>query len=313
MGIASPMRRMLRQGLAALLLVAFASTCSATWYAAEDEPVEASEQPREGSIAEVGSEGKPKTVGVVIITLESRREAVDQFLSETGMCDTFKCMIFNALTKDTIRIHDLKNIGLMEMNSTLNEGEVACALSHRRAMSDFLNDQSITHAVIFEDDAAIESETFSNIIEKREKKDVASLLQEFIATSDSLGWDALNLGRCYDQCHTDTTLVELDAGVRVVKSYRALCAQSYIVTKKGARTMLDYEKTLGLPEDEWRWRAASQQGALNYYSITPRLFTQNRQKDGLHKVAQRMPECWDLEKERREHEKELKQLEAADA
>ena len=123
-----------------------------------------------------------------------------------------------------------------------------------------------------------------------EKLGIPDLLEELKSTFKSLGWDALNLGRCLDRCHEDEVLQDLN-GITIVKSYRSLCTHAYMVSRHGAEKMLKLSKKITLAEDEWRWREKS---ALKYYSVTPRIFIQKRSESHIHGTEEMAEECTSL-------------------
>ena len=108
----------------------------------------------------------------------------------------------------------------------VNDGELACTISHLSALSIFL-ESGKESVLIFEDDL------------KQEGK--ASLPSKFTATMQNVpeDWEFINFGRCWDACEND---VEVAPGV-VVPTH-PMCSHAYSVSRTGAEKIM---KACGSP------------------------------------------------------------------
>mmetsp|Transcript_24377 Transcript_24377/g.45604 ORF Transcript_24377/g.45604 Transcript_24377/m.45604 type:complete len:146 (+) Transcript_24377:623-1060(+) len=105
----------------------------------------------------------------------------------------------------------------------------------------------------------------------------------------------LNLGRCVDHCESDEVVASLNSAesVKLVKSGSPLCANGYLVTRRGAEMLI---------KNTWPFFAVwdmmpilmnnlAKENQFNLLSTTPRLFDQDRVgiTNSLHKDDN--PEC----------------------
>jgi hypothetical protein len=85
----------------------------------------------------------------------------------------------------------------------------------------------------------------------------------------------VNLGRCYDNCVTQTVYNN-----RIVKSDYALCRHAYIVNRDGAKKILDYCLPMkGYPGDN-HYAEMVKKKLINGYSTKQQIFFQNREELG---------------------------------
>jgi glycosyl transferase family 25 len=115
-------------------------------------------------------------------------------------------------------------------------GEIGCFLSHRRALSVFLQTKA-SHALILEDDAILEP----NIIEKIENA-VA-----WLDISASKGWRTINVGRA--KLPITTHLCELGEHNLVAAHYAPMGAYALIWSRKGAEEFLTLSEKISAPVD----------------------------------------------------------------
>ena len=104
---------------------------------------------------------------------------------------------------------------------TVNDGELACTISHMSALSQFLTtDQE--QVLIFEDD-----------IKQAGKGSVPSQVAEVMKNVPS-NWEFINFGRCWDRCEND---VQVAPGV--ISPTRPMCSHAYSVSRSGAEKIMN--------------------------------------------------------------------------
>ncbi len=89
-----------------------------------------------------------------------------KFFSEQAKIGKLKFNFFEAVTPDTLHLHDFKsdpNIQRTRFARPLMKTEVACALSHISLWKMLLNDKEAKYYCIFEDDTYLNS-NISNLI-----------------------------------------------------------------------------------------------------------------------------------------------------
>lgn len=137
---------------------------------------------------------------------------------------------------------------------------IACALSHRRAWSIFLDNTESDYAFVLEEDAV-----------KRPGVDIEALDQFLREDAD---WEWVNLGRCWDMCDNDVIVANHSSFSRVW-SLNPLCTSAYVISRRGAAKMLRYTLPYVVPIDVLN-AALVRSHILNGFSITPPIFLQDR-------------------------------------
>mmetsp|Transcript_3543 Transcript_3543/g.7083 ORF Transcript_3543/g.7083 Transcript_3543/m.7083 type:complete len:668 (-) Transcript_3543:223-2226(-) len=207
-------------------------------------------------------------MGVYFISLPDRLDYVNQFIEENN--------IKNAVLVDAVDKHDLDLDEMREdgkLVGLLKEGEVACTLSHRKAFEGFLaTDQQ--YAMVFEDDSAWEPKALKpwGLTESSGEIWIESLAKTLVSTRGQNEWDVLNLGRCFDICETDKVFNEISTGGQIVQSEIPLCTNAYLISREGAKVLLEEGMPLKYPED-WA-RLVSRGSKIKTMAATPRLFYQ---------------------------------------
>lgn len=167
-------------------------------------------------------EGKLK-VDYYCINLPSaiaRRETISQQASAAGIEIIFvEAVLGSDVDVESCKYYDRKR--RLKYDDDLFPNEVACFLSHRKALIDFYN-SSADYAVVLEDDAGFDS-------------DMPQKVQELI--NKVQGFDALNLykencGSVLKKC------VDLDFASILVHSKLTFRAVGYLYTKKGVAKLL---------------------------------------------------------------------------
>jgi len=239
--------------------------------------------------------GRYKDLGVYFIALADREQHVRQFAREklgVGELD----IIGEGAHIPKLPLGFLQVQGEIHGKLPLDKitpAEVAVSQSHTLALEYFKNDDAIKHGLFFEDDITIDDDVFAMAINSTEmnSNNVMEVLYTMGQTSDELGWQGLNLGRCWDDCPSKIMKTYETAGIDLVETCNSYCAHAYFMTKKGAEVMIKYTRPIRASGDGIRC-ALSQEGLLKYYSTSPRMFNQDRddQKSGLHSTD-RLPEC----------------------
>jgi len=256
-----------------------------------------------------------------VVTLEGRRAHVEAFLHESGLEDF--AVITPATLKTEVNFAQLRAMNKIN-NSHLVAGEIACTQSHHHVLRQFINDTTLTHAIVFEDDVVPNPNVLRRLQASKGKNGTSSasssshvlvsLIEELAATSHTLGWHGLNLGRCYDYCDVDVDLQRVSSAsydgnasppLRIVHSCRPLCTHAYMMTRDGAEHLL-WTKVYRSAEDVRR-QEMSRFGNLRYFSVTPRVFDQARAEGGgaggiNEKQGAELPECQPMDDPEAIHE-----------
>ena len=135
---------------------------------------------------------------------------------------------------------------------------VACLLTHRRAWQTFVS-TSYTYALILENDAVL-----------RSKKNIPLMVHKL--NKIDVEWDFLQLGRCWDFCQNQTVI---NSHMGLVQSESPSCSHAYIITKRGAHTLLKYSLP-HITSVDLLFGLLFRQKILRLYSLTPPFFTQDR-------------------------------------
>ena len=116
----------------------------------------------------------------------------------------------------------------------VDNGEVACTFSHRRTLEHFVQQETDQEfALILEDDAI-----------PVHGSSIVAQLEEVIQALPP-DWDFVQLGRCWDiLCQEEANvrpIATLSSGNHILPSRGfELCTHSYLVSKKGAETILEH-------------------------------------------------------------------------
>jgi glycosyl transferase family 25 len=124
----------------------------------------------------------------------------------------------------------------------LTKGEIGCALSHLKCLTDLLSRED-DYALILEDDVIFDfDESFIN--------DITDKLES--------NWDVVLLGhhsrysRYEPGIHSIWTSKKVNQSLRIVKfKERPVGAYGYLVSRKGAEKLLSKFKVISMPFDHW--------------------------------------------------------------
>eukprot|EP00466_Bigelowiella_natans_P017734 jgi/Bigna1/79325/fgenesh1_pg.61_\ len=228
------------------------------------------------------------SLGIYVISLPTRVKRVRSFLEFAGL-EKF-AVIENAVLWNSFKSRILIESGQLSQRVRMNSGEIACSLSHRKTMADFLARPELTHAAIFEDDISLNSTLLSYMRNQPTGNSVIDLLAKLAATSETAGWDGLNMGRCFDHCGGEVIQSGILGKFDIESSCHSLCTHAYIMTRKGAEIMRNYTKPILTTEDRIRV-ALHHAGLMKYYSTSPAAFAQIPQSSDAIHPSQRPMEC----------------------
>lgn len=117
---------------------------------------------------------------------------------------------------------------MISNNSKITDNEISCALSHI-ILWNIIAKNSKNRVLIMEDDAR-------TIVGKDKLEEYLSNLYNQFANNNGIQEpDILYLGKCMDNCSEYKQIYE-----NVYQSFKPLCNHSYVLTKEGARKLLNY-------------------------------------------------------------------------
>jgi hypothetical protein len=195
---------------------------------------------------------------IYIITLEKRKKYIKNIM-KTMKIENYE--IIDAIDKNTLNLRDLMEKNLLSNKFNLNQGRMACHLSHIKTIRNFLSQSKLETCLIFEDDIKIPVQI--STIDKQINDVINNVPDD---------WNVINIGKCWEECNLIKIINE-----HVVKSF-PLCRHAYILNKEGANIILYNTLPLGgFPGDEMMKQLASAD-ILKIYAPHLSLFTQNRSK-----------------------------------
>lgn len=220
---------------------------------------------------------------VVVITLPDRKDKMKTIMNQLNI----KPFFFDAVLKDKLTDERLLNEGFIKHGCDLNKGRIACHYSHIEVLKRFLKSNNKT-CFIFEDDLTVPDDL--NLLKERFKH----IHNQLKHNSDLNNWDIINVGRCWDNCKTQTYILNKNGNMPgIVKSDMPKCRHAYAVSRKGANNIIKYSLPLyNIPGDR-TIALQGQKNNINIFSITPPLFYQNREEFGtnLDNNAKHLSEC----------------------
>ena len=207
-----------------------------------------------------------------VITLPNRKEYIQQIMPGFHL----EPIIFPAILKKNLARINLIENKFLNPDSKLNMGQIACHYSHIQALKSFLKTPQ-PWALIFEDD----------IEAAKQDKGYYKTRIENILRGVPPNFDLIYLGRCYDKCQYDQLIVP-----GLVRCFRPLCRHSYIVSRKGAESIINNTIPLKIQGDNTIANLISRR-KLIAYAAKPALFYQNRKDLGSNlNNNDILRECW---------------------
>ena len=192
---------------------------------------------------------------IYVITLPQRREYIQNIMNTIRL----KCHYFPAIPKASLDKNKLVTSGFLSPHNKLNDGQIACHLSHISVLKKFLASNS-RNCLIFEDDL------------KMPEVNNLNLSQMF--SSIPSDYDIIYLGKCWDSCRKTIPLNGL-----VVKCYAPQCRHAYGVSRKGAEKIIKLSQPLEKAGDLTISTYVSK-GQIIAYAPKKSIFFQNREQLG---------------------------------
>uniref|UniRef100_A0A6C0KAD0 Glycosyl transferase family 25 domain-containing protein n=1 Tax=viral metagenome TaxID=1070528 RepID=A0A6C0KAD0_9ZZZZ len=201
-----------------------------------------------------------------VIALPERLDSIKETLGGLGI----KPHIYNAFHKSRISKERNKLIeaNYITKNCSLNDGRIACHISHTKVLRDFLRRKDgPKYVLIFEDD----------LMTPYTKEELQARFDKAFAELEALPteWEYVNLGRCWADCSKD-----IEHGDIIYKSKRPLCRHSYIVSRAGARKIIEGTLPMTAYPGDNLLANIIDSNHLNGFVTKPSLFKQNRGKFG---------------------------------
>ena len=193
-----------------------------------------------------------------VITIPKRKNYVNKIMKTMKI----KPVVFKAFEQDKLDRNQLIEKNIIEKDSKIANGRIACHLSHVEVLKSFLNNSKSKTCFIFEDDVKLPDNLTTRI--NKIKKIMKAIPSD---------WDLINFGRCWDIC-SNTEIINED----IVKSF-PLCRHAYAVTRKGAQIIIDNTFPMKTAGDAM-YRQLALDKKLNIYTSLHRIFDQNREKMG---------------------------------
>lgn len=193
-----------------------------------------------------------------VITLQKRKKYITNVMNNFKI----KCNYFPAILKNNINREQLIQSGFISSKSKLNNGQVACQLSHITVLKNFLQSND-KNCFIFEDDLKYPN---LNVNYNKIIYEVMNNLPD--------DYDIIYFGRCWDKCSKNISLNSY-----LVKCNIPQCRHSYGVTRKGAKKIINYTRNLIKPGDYTISRLIKR-GIIIAYGSKPSIFIQNREQLG---------------------------------
>ena len=191
-----------------------------------------------------------------VIAMKDRRAHIVQTLqTDLGL----SIQIIDPVMNDTLNLEELVAGGLVTRDCPLNTGEIACHLSHLRALATFLDETAHPTCTIFEDD----------LVSPYTRLEIAGIHANVVR--DLSKWDMVFWGRCWDDC-TPAKKV----GRFLYEAVAPKCLQAYTVTRAAARLLLQQTVPLGTAPGDNLYRDLIRDKKLKAVAVVPQVFAQAR-------------------------------------
>jgi len=194
---------------------------------------------------------------IYIIYLQDRLNHVQQLVNDLNI----EPIYFNAIWKDDLNIQQLEKNKIIDSkqliknghvkNGSVNKGVIGCALSHLTVLKNFLKSNKKI-IMVMEDDISFNKEYKNFEILDNVPKD----------------FEYINLQPCYSQ-NTKKFITP-----NILSNDYSLCTGCYIITRSGAKKILNHSKPLTRCIDGLI-RHLLKKHILKGYSISPPLFFQD--------------------------------------
>jgi len=198
-------------------------------------------------------------VEVYALTMPERAEHIEGVLQSWGFDDA---IIFYGILKETINLKEWAKHGRIDFNENVTLGRVACHFGHRAIMEDFCEaaPKSKKWVLIFEDDlmASPAHEMQVSLLDFMDQ-----VPQDF---------DICHLGFLWESRADRVQINDV-----VCKTHMAVGRHAYILTRYGAKTLLEATYPQDQAGDEMYKLTISQRKMAAYQPVEP-LFHQDRKK-----------------------------------
>ena len=193
---------------------------------------------------------------VCCICLPNRKEHMQHFFA------TIECepIWIEPVMKDQI---DMADTDIVSVDAGLRTGQVACHLSHMKALNMLLTHKTANTILVFEDDLSIPKDTSTM------KHVVHEVCRGLPST-----WEALYFGKCWESC-----MMSKSVNKHLLRTKSALCRHAIAFSRPGAQKVMDQTIPMIAAGDQMI-RMMLADNRLEGYSLRKPIFYQNREKWG---------------------------------
>lgn len=191
---------------------------------------------------------------VYVITIPARERYITRVMNTMKLNPVF----LRGIIKHDLVKQDLVDRNLIHRNCSLNNGRIACHLSHIEVLKTFLKTNKKT-CFVFEDDVKLPTNLQTTY------KQMTRVMKTVPST-----WDIINFSRCWDNCSEQVIVND-----SVVKSL-PLCRSAYAITRKCANIIVNETLPMRKKPGDVMYKELAEKGIIDIYASTPSLFVQNR-------------------------------------
>lgn len=193
------------------------------------------------------------SIKIYVVNMEKNKDRLENF---TKMMDNLNL---------PFERYDAVN-GSLYNPTHLKKGEFGCFMSHKNLWQKILDDPDNEEAIIFEDDCMISP--------KYSIDETKQIITDQYQNGLNKKYDIFYLGKCLDMCN-----YHIKQSINVVRTFHPMCTHSYILTKHGARVLLNRFKEDKMEDpicalDNFMARCINR-GYLNAFASHPSIFIQN--------------------------------------
>ena len=197
---------------------------------------------------------------IYVIVIPDRKEYIKAVMKQIKI----NPIIFDAILKKDINKQQLLESKFLHPKNTVNNGRIACHLSHMTVLEKFLETDK-NNCFIFEDDLQMP------VISLEEMNKYINHVMLNIPKD----YDIIYFGRCWDYCHLDKKITN-----NLVRCVKPRCRHAYGVSRKGAEKILKYGIPMIHRGGDENIAKHIKKGNIIAYAVTPPLFYQNRRELG---------------------------------
>lgn len=197
---------------------------------------------------------------IYVITIPNRKEYIKAIMKQIRI----EPIIFDAILKKNINKQQLIKSKFLHSKNTLNNGRIACHLSHIEVLKTFLKSNDL-NCFVFEDDLQ------SPVISLNDMNKYIDHIMQNIPDD----YDIIYFGRCWDYCHLDKKITN-----NLVRCFKPRCRHAYAVSRNGANKIIKYGLPMKHKGGDENIAKHIKKGNIIAYAVTPPLFYQNRSQLG---------------------------------